>query len=211
MTISVPTDKPNAYHFITNWRVYGAMKDVIDIIGDAADLPRWWPAVYLEVKVLEPGDERGVGRVVDLYTKGWLPYTLRWQFKVSDTSETSFRIQAMGDFAGYGIWTFEPDGEWTKIKYEWKIEADKPLLRDFSIIAKPAFALNHEWAMRKGEESLQLELARRRAQSEQERALIPAPPPPTTDSPIPLLVGSLAALFISWRLLRGLFRVITRS
>ena len=28
---------------------------------------------------VKPGDESGVGRIVDLHTKGKLPYTLRWQ------------------------------------------------------------------------------------------------------------------------------------
>jgi len=46
-------------------------------------------------------------------------------------------------------------------KRRWKIRADKPLLRDFSFLMKPLFSANHHWAMRKGEESLRLELARR--------------------------------------------------
>jgi hypothetical protein len=60
----------NDYHFITLWRVESTVKEVSEIIGDASDLVRWWPSVYLDVKVLEPGDERGLGRVVSLYTKG---------------------------------------------------------------------------------------------------------------------------------------------
>jgi hypothetical protein len=183
------------------------MQSVIDIIGDAEALTLWWPSVYLEVKVLEPGNARGIGKVVDLYTKGWLPYTLRWKFRVSDTSERSFRIEAEGDFNGYGIWTFEPDGEWTKIKYEWVISANKPLLRDLSFLLKPVFSANHHWAMRKGEESLQLELARRRASTPHERALIPAPPPPTTSSPIPLIAGTVVVAYLGWRLLRRLLRL----
>ena len=67
----------NAYHFISHWRVEGTVKEVSDILGDAASLPRWWPSVYLAVKVLEPGRADGVGKVVELHTKGWLPYTLQ--------------------------------------------------------------------------------------------------------------------------------------
>ena len=61
------------------------------------------------VKVLEEGDENGMGRVVSLYTKGWLPYTLRWEFRVTDVHPTGFALVAWGDFDGRGIWTFEQD------------------------------------------------------------------------------------------------------
>ena len=58
----------NDYHFITQWRVPGTVAEVVEILGDAPGLARWWPSVYLEVKQLAPGDEHGLGKVVDLYT-----------------------------------------------------------------------------------------------------------------------------------------------
>ena len=67
----------NDYHFITIWGVKSTIEEVSEIIGDAQGLTRWWPSVYLDVKVLEEGDENGLGKVVSLFTKGWLPYTLR--------------------------------------------------------------------------------------------------------------------------------------
>ena len=169
----------NDYHFITVWRVESTIDEVSTIIGDATDLVRWWPSVYLDVKVLEPGDERGLGKVVSLYTKGWLPYTLRWDFRVTEVRTDGFTLVATGDFDGRGIWTFEQDGSWVNITYDWKIKAEKPLLRYFSFIMKPIFSANHRWAMGKGEESLKLEIARRHAASADELARIPAPPQPT--------------------------------
>ena len=169
----------NDYHFITVWRVESTIKEVSDILGDAHDLVRWWPSVYLDVKVLEPGDERGLGKVVSLYTKGWLPYTLRWDFRVTEVRNDGFTLVATGDFDGRGIWTFEQDGSWVNITYDWKIKAEKPLLRYFSFIMKPIFSANHRWAMAKGEESLKIEIARRHAASADELAHIPAPPRPT--------------------------------
>ena len=169
----------NNYHFITHWRVESTIDEVSKIISDPLDLVRWWPSVYLDVKVLEPGDERGVGRVVNLYTKGWLPYTLRWSFCVTETRNDGFTLLAWGDFDGRGIWTFEQDGPWVNIIYDWKIKAEKPLLRYFSFIMKPIFSANHRWAMAKGEESLKLEIARRHAANKDELARIPAPPRPT--------------------------------
>lgn len=184
----------NDYHFITHWRVKSTIKEVSEIIGDAADLVRWWPSVYLGVKVLEPGDEHGLGKVVSLYTKGWLPYTLRWDFRVTEVRQDGFTLVAWGDFDGRGIWTFEQDGPWVNITYDWKLSAEKPLLRYFSFIMKPIFSANHRWAMAKGEESLELELARRHAATAEERALVSAPPGPTTSSPVPLLLATVAIL-----------------
>ena len=191
----------NDYHFITHWRVQSTLEEVNEVIGDPIDLVRWWPSVYLDVKVLEPGDERGLGRVVSLYTKGWLPYTLRWDFRVTEVRNDGFTLIAWGDFDGRGIWTFEQDGPWVNITYDWKIKAEKPLLRYFSLIMKPIFSANHHWAMRKGEESLKLELARRHASNREMAALIAAPPPPTSSSPIPLLLGTAA----TFALIGGLF------
>jgi hypothetical protein len=55
------------------------------------------------------------------------------------------------------------------ITYNWRVSAIKPLLRWLSWLLRPVFAANHRWAMARGEESLRLELRRRRATSETER------------------------------------------
>lgn len=190
----------NDYSFTTRWRVQSTVEEVSDILGNAPDLMRWWPSVYLDVQQLEPGDERGIGRVIDLYTKGWLPYTLRWQFRVTQSRYPyGFALEAWGDFVGRGVWTFAPDGDWVTITYDWNIVADKPLLKSLSFLMKPIFAANHHWAMRMGEQSLQLELARRHAATPQARALVSPPPPPT--SPVPFYLGAAAFLLLSLYLL----------
>ena len=181
------------YHFITHWHVPGKVKEVTDIIRDNEALVRWWPSVYLRVEELAPGDAEGIGKVLSLYTKGWLPYTLHWQCQVSAIHDDGFSLIASGDFEGRGIWTFKQEDSWVDVTYDWKISAEKPLLRYFSFLMKPIFSANHYWAMARGEESLKLELARRRAITEEERSQVPAPPPPTSNSPVPLLLASLSA------------------
>lgn len=173
----------NTYHFVTQWRLQGTVEEVGAIIADANGLSRWWPAVYLDVQVLDVGDANGVGAVIRLYTKGWLPYTLRWQFQVTEVEHLHrLVIRADGDFVGRGIWTFAQDGDWVNVTYDWQVEAQKPWLRRLSFLFKPLFAANHEWAMRMGEKSIRLELARRRASTATERARIPPPPGPTPTS-----------------------------
>ena len=178
----------NDYHFITTWRIAATPKEISEVLGDAAGLARWWPSVYLQVRVVEAGDATGVGKVVELWTKGFLPYTLRWRFKVTESDPPiGFRLDAEGDFVGRGIWTLrseigsdEPGGPQTSVVYDWLIVAEKGILKRLSPIMKPIFAANHRWAMARGERSLRLELARRHAGVDPTiTAAIPAPPGPT--------------------------------
>lgn len=157
--------KTNAYHFITHWRVAGTAGEVSAVISDALALPHWWPAVYLSAQELQAGDEQGVGRRISLHTKGWLPYTLKWQFVVTAAdAPRRLALVATGDFEGTGHWTFAQDGAFTNVTYDWRLVAEKPLLRYFSLIARPLFAANHRWAMARGEGSLERELRRRRGE-----------------------------------------------
>jgi hypothetical protein len=152
----------NEYHFVTHWRVPGTVAEVADILADAPDLPRWWPAVYLDVQETKPGDEAGIGKEFSLYTTGWLPYMLRWQFRVTESNYPhGFALEAWGDFVGRGEWLLRQNGRYVDITYDWRVQAEKPLLRRLSFLLRPIFAANHHWAMARGEESLRLELARR--------------------------------------------------
>ena len=161
------------YHFVTRWRLEGTRDEVSDVLRDAEGLARWWPSVYLSVRKLDDG-------TVDLHTKGWLPYTLRWRFRVTESdAPRGFALEAEGDFVGRGVWTFEQDGPYVDVTYDWRIRADKPLLRRLAFVMRPLFEANHRWAMARGEESLKLELARRRAATLEERAAVPPPPGPT--------------------------------
>jgi hypothetical protein len=154
------------YAFVTRWRVEGTREEVFDILDRPTDLPRWWGTVYLSVQTVAEGDGRGVGRTVELYTRGWLPYTLRWRLEVSDVERPAgFGFSASGDFDGTGRWVFTQDGDHVDIHFDWRVRAEKPLLRYASFLLKPLFAANHRWAMARGEEGLKAELARRRVRS----------------------------------------------
>lgn len=170
----------NAYHFVDRWRVEGDVKEVADILEDALALPRWWGSVYFDVKEIEPGGEGGVGKLISLRAGGWLPYTLRINFRTIESRYPhGFTMDATGDLEGKGIWTFEPDGSFVNITYDWTIKANKPIIEKLSFLLKPIFRSNHSWTMNRGEESLKLELLRRRAKSTEEAAAIPAPPQPS--------------------------------
>lgn len=182
------------YRLVSEWRVLGTVEEVADVLEDVRELSRWWPSVYLDVEELEPGDERGVGRRARLHTKGWLPYTLDWELCVAESHHPhGFSIEAKGDLAGRGVWTFEQAGAWTLVTYDWQVRAEKPLLRLLSPWLRPVFAANHRWAMRMGERSLALEISRRRAATAAERAKVPPPPAAAPSGPFLLAAGAAAA------------------
>lgn len=172
----------SSYHFITKWVVEAECAEVYRLLEEVEPLDEWWPSVYLDVKVLEKGQPGGVGKVVGLHTKGWLPYTLRWKFRVTETDfPNGFALEALGDFVGKGVWTFRQTEQSSlcEIIYDWQISAEKPVLKYLTWLLRPLFSFNHHWAMRRGEESLKLELRRRKAANESERNSIPPPPAAT--------------------------------
>jgi len=77
---------------------------------------------------------------------------------------------------------------------------------DYHFIMKPIFSANHRWAMAKGEESLRLELARRRAATATDRTAITAPPQATAIPAVPLAVRAIMLASVAggvWLLLRA--------
>lgn len=169
----------NDYDFFTVWRVPGTVDEVMAVLTDAASLPFWWPSVYLSV-VPAPSDGdpgKDDSRSYHLHTKGWLPYTLRWTMTPQGSvTREGFALSAAGDLTGTGQWSFSQDGPETVVTYRWQVSVGKPLLRRLGWLLKPVFSANHRWAMARGEESLTLELRRRR------HALVgtsdDVPPPP---------------------------------
>ncbi len=172
----------NAYRFIDRWRVQGTLDQIWEIMTEGADFKRWWPSIYLDAREIDPGDENGLGETIAFHAQGGrLLYTLHWQARTIELDKPhGFTIEASGDFVGKGTWQFEQDREWVNMTFEWVIRAENPLLRNLSFVMKPILANNHRWAMRQGEKSLRLELARRRARTPEELARIPQPPGPIT-------------------------------
>jgi hypothetical protein len=164
------------YRFHSTWRVAGTVAEVAEVLGDPFSLTRWWPSVYSAVVPVAEGRPDGVGRSVRLDTQGWLPYTLHWTLTITEPpTEKGSALSAVGDLVGAGRWTFAQDGPEVVIDYDWQVAATKPVIARLSWLLRPVFAANHDWAMARGEESLALELRRRRDPA----ADVPPPPGPT--------------------------------
>ncbi len=48
------------------------------------------------------------------------------------------------------------------VRYDWRVDLQKPLLRALSPLLRPLLAGNHEWSMARGQEGLRAEIERRR-------------------------------------------------
>jgi len=148
----------NEYYMPTSWRVKGDIHEIYDVCSNFLDYKRWWPSVYLDIQTAGMDEETG-NEVYSIYSKGWLPYTLRWRScKTSESRPRLLSLKASGDLDGRGTWKFEQDGEYVNVHFDWYVTAEKPLLKYLSPIMKPIFRANHRWAMNKGLESLRQEL-----------------------------------------------------
>ncbi len=153
----------NEYAFLTEWNVNASQEMVYEILKEGKDYPRWWPDVYLKADFEPSGRLDNVGDRVIFFTNGWLPYRLRWTAEVvRHERPQTIEINAYGDFVGRGVWSLKSEGEGTHIAFDWRLRADKPLLRWLSPIFKPIFKWNHHWAMARGYESLCREIERRK-------------------------------------------------
>lgn len=66
--------RSNHYELVSHWRVRGSLIEVSEVIGEALSLPRWWPSVCLDAKLVAAGapkDHRG--GVIELRMRGALP------------------------------------------------------------------------------------------------------------------------------------------
>jgi hypothetical protein len=171
---------PPDYHVRTTWEVEATLDEAVAILREPASLARWWPAAFLDVTAgAGPADAPGsAGRV---HSKGWLPYTLAFDFDVMEQAGTpEVVVRVAGDFEGRCVATVTAREPRLAIVFDWRVAVHKPVIRRWSWLLRRVFVANHLWVMRRGLESFRLELARRRGDAGTGLdAPVPAPPGPT--------------------------------
>ncbi|MBV8364106.1 MAG: SRPBCC family protein [Candidatus Eremiobacteraeota bacterium] len=149
----------NFYSFTTRWRFIGTCEEVSALLEDTERIPQWWPSVYHNVRVVRAGGEHSLGKVLEVETKGPLPYTLRWRYEVVEVHyPNGSRLTANGDLDGEGEWHIAQDGAHVNVTYEWRVRANHPFIRRFGWFMRPLFAANHNWTMRDGERGMRRQL-----------------------------------------------------
>lgn len=142
------------YAFVTRWRVQAPPEAVWELLHDAEAWPSWWRGVE-RVEALAAGDARGLGAVRRFTWKSALPYRLAFEMQVSELERPRILAgRASGELEGVGRWTLEPDGGWTRVRYEWTVRTTKAWMNALAPLLKPAFRWNHDLVMRRGAEGL---------------------------------------------------------
>lgn len=143
------------YRFLTVWRIDAPIDRVFATIVDAPEWPRWWPTVR-KVEVIEVGDEHGIGTVCRYTFRGWLPYSLVFDVRVTRIEQpTALEGTATGELEGTGLWVLEPAGDTTIVRYEWNVRTTQWWMNLAAPIARLFFTWNHDYVMERGRRGLQ--------------------------------------------------------
>jgi mannose-6-phosphate isomerase-like protein (cupin superfamily) len=151
------------YVFLDQWDVEAPPEPVFEALADARTYPQWWQPVHIDA---EAGGPPQVGRRSRQHFKGRLPYELNTESTVValDTPRR-IEVEVTGDLSGHGVWTLTPKNGRTHVRFDWQVNADRPLLRLLTPVLRPAFRWNHNWAIARAIEGLE-PYARARASSE---------------------------------------------
>jgi uncharacterized protein YndB with AHSA1/START domain len=161
------------YVFVDEWDVAAPPPAVFDALADARTYPEWWTPVYIDVDADGPPT---LGKRSRQHFKGRLPYHLH-------TTSTITRLEpphvVQGDVEGHlrgcGTWTLTPTATGTHVRFDWRVLADRPLLRTLTPVLRPVFRWNHDWAIARAIDGLE-SYASRRAAPASENAVAPGDP-----------------------------------
>jgi uncharacterized protein YndB with AHSA1/START domain len=143
----------NEYVFIDEWDVDAPQEAVFNALVDARTYPEWWTPVYIEVEADGPPEP---GCVSKQEFKGRLPYHLNTTSEVKRVdAPNQFEVEVVGDLTGKGVWTLTPRGGRVHVHFDWRVIADRPLLRILTPILRPVFRWNHNWSIQRAIEGLE--------------------------------------------------------
>ncbi len=141
------------YEFLDEWDVDAPAEAVFEALADARTYPEWWRPVYISVEADGPPD---VGRVSHQHFKGRLPYTLRTRSTiVRMDAPREFEVEVVGDLTGRGVWTLTPRNGGVHVRFDWRVIADRPMLRYLTPVLRPLFRWNHDWSVKRAIEGLE--------------------------------------------------------
>ena len=142
------------YVFLDEWDVDAPPDQVFLALADASTYPQWWKPVYIDVETDGPP---ALGRKSEQHFKGRLPYTLRTTSEiVRYEPPREFEVSVVGDLSGRGAWklTDAPAGK-VHVRFDWRVIADRPLLRYLTPVLRPLFRWNHNWSVKRAIEGLE--------------------------------------------------------
>jgi uncharacterized protein YndB with AHSA1/START domain len=145
--------EPGEYVFVDEWHVAAPPEPVFAALADGSTYPDWWTPVYVETKTDGPP---GLGRTSEQHFKGRLPYYLRTRSTITRYEPpTVVGADVEGDLRGRGLWTLTPRDGGTDVRFDWRVSAEKPVVRALTPVLRPLFRWNHAWAIARAREGLE--------------------------------------------------------
>jgi uncharacterized protein YndB with AHSA1/START domain/quercetin dioxygenase-like cupin family protein len=151
---TLPRLASREYVFVDEWDVAAPREAVFDALADARSYPVWWKPVYLDV---ESEGEPEVGKESRQHFKGRLPYHLHTRSRITRLEAPEvIGADVDGDLRGTGLWTLtETEDGGTHVRFDWRVYADRPLLRLLTPVLRRALRWNHAWAIARAREGLE--------------------------------------------------------
>jgi len=141
------------YVFVDEWDVDAPVESVFAALSDASTYPLWWKPVYIEV---ESDGPPVVGRTSRQHFKGRLPYRLKTESRITELEPPRrLAVDVHGDLSGTGVWSLTPRDHGVHVRFDWRVNADRPLLRYLTPVLRPLFRWNHNWAIARAREGLE--------------------------------------------------------
>jgi uncharacterized protein YndB with AHSA1/START domain len=143
-----------SYVFVDEWDVEAPIISVFRALVDATTYPDWWQPVYLSAEADGP---LRVGRVAREHFKGRFPCEVRTTSELLRIEPPrEFEVDLVGDVSGHGLCTLTqlPKGV-VHVCFDWRMYAERTLLRVLSPLLRPAFRWNHNWAVKRAIEGLE--------------------------------------------------------
>ena len=141
------------YVFVDEWDVDAPQERVFDALADMRTYPEWWRPTYKEVQCDGPPE---VGRVSTHRFSAQLPYTLETRNTIASIDRPrEFAFDAEGDLRGRGVWTLTPRDGKVHVRFDWRVHADRALLRYLTPLLRPLFRWNHNDAIKSAMKNLE--------------------------------------------------------
>ena len=150
---------PTRFELISYWHLDAPTAAVWPELTRVEDWPLWWRYVR-SVRLLQAGDERGIGAKHRLVWTNRLPYDIEIDVEVVESvRQRRLRARATGQLEGEGVWELFRIGDTTWLRYTWRVELTKPWMRAAAPWLGPLFHWNHNGVMRAGAAGLAERLA----------------------------------------------------
>jgi uncharacterized protein YndB with AHSA1/START domain len=142
------------YLFVDEWDVDAPREAVFAALSDARTYPDWWTPVYIDV---EAEGEPALGHESRQHFKGRLPYHLNTRSRTVRLEPPHIVAgEVDGDLRGHGEWTLtETATGGTHVRFDWRVHADRRLLRVLTPVLRPLLRWNHNWAIARAREGLE--------------------------------------------------------